>query len=158
VLAQADALVLALESSGLAPRCGVINVAGRQRMLSQRMAKLALLQATRHGQGRVDRRAGETAPPSRKAWRLEQAPLSTPEIRACWSGAGRVAGLRAPCPRPAAGGRIKLAAASEELLELFDRLTEAYQHSIQVLIGGEAGTSGCLRQPDLRGAASNPIL
>jgi hypothetical protein len=28
-----------------------------------------------------------------------------------------------------------VAAASEELLEAFDRLTEAYQHSLQVLIG-----------------------
>jgi hypothetical protein len=43
--------------------------------------------------------------------------------------------------RAAVGGkgqapaRVKLAAASEELLEVFDELTEAYQHSIQVLMG-----------------------
>jgi hypothetical protein len=31
---------------------------------------------------------------------------------------------------------MKVARASEELLDLFDRLTQAYQHSVQVLVGG----------------------
>lgn len=131
VLAQADTLVGALESSGLATQVHVINVAGRQRMLSQRIAKLALLQA--------DAKAlAETAAAfDRGLAELEGAPLSTPEIRAMLE-RGRTAweALRAAVPAAAQpGGRIKVAGASEELLEVFDELTGAYQHSIQVLIG-----------------------
>ena len=69
---------------------------------------------------------------------LAQAPLSTPQIRAMLArGEASWQELRAALPGAAQpAGRMKLAAASEELLEVFDRLTEAYQHSIQVLIGG----------------------
>jgi len=44
LLALADRLTQALENAGLAPTLHVINVSGRQRMLAQRLAKLALLQ------------------------------------------------------------------------------------------------------------------
>lgn len=128
MVAQADALVAALETSGLAHTVGVVNVAGRQRMLSQRMAKQALLGAD----------GAETAAAFEAGMRaLAASPLSTQETRdtldearGAWdrllAGSGRV--------REAAG-RKELAASSEELLALFDRLTEAYQHSIQVLMG-----------------------
>ena len=131
VLAQADALVLALESSGLAARVGVINTAGRQRMLSQRMAKQALLQA---GEGAL---ADTAAAFEEGLAQLRQAPLSPPgvrEILARGGAAWRELGGAAPPGRRGAG-RLHVAAASEELLETFDGLTEAYQHSIQVLIG-----------------------
>jgi AmiR/NasT family two-component response regulator len=133
VLAQAHALVVALESSGLAPQVHVVNLAGRQRMLSQRMAKLALLRET------SERQLAETAAEFETSLRaLAEAPLSTPEIRAVVASGERAWDeLRAAVPdasQPA--GRMKIAAASEELLEIFDRLTEAYQHSVQVLVGG----------------------
>lgn len=131
VLAQADALVLALQSSGLAAQVGVINVAGRQRMLAQRMAKQALLQAE-------DAAVVETAAAFEEGMaRLAEAPLSTPEIRALLErGEAAWQQLRGAVGKSGqAAGRMKLAAASEELLEVFDRLTEAYQHSIQVLMG-----------------------
>ena len=131
VLARADALVRALESSGLAPQVHVINVAGRQRMLSQRMAKLVLLEASAAALAQV---ATEF---EHGLATLAQAPLSTPEIRAMLDkGETAWKQLRAAVPgasQPA--GKIQVAAASEELLEVFDRLTEAYQHSIQVLMG-----------------------
>lgn len=131
VLAQADALVLALESSGLAARVGVINTAGRQRMLSQRMAKQALLQA---GEGAL---ADTAAAFEEGLAQLRKAPLSTPEIREILDrGEAAWRQLRAAAPKAGQGaGRMHVAAASEELLETFDGLTEAYQHSIQVLIG-----------------------
>jgi AmiR/NasT family two-component response regulator len=128
VLAQADALVLALEASGLAAQVGVINVAGRQRMLAQRMAKQALLQADEPAlrQTAVAFEDGMA--------RLAAAPLSTPEIRALLArGQAAWDELRAAVDKSA---RTKLAAASEELLEVFDQLTQEYQHSIEVLVGG----------------------
>lgn len=131
VLAQADALVSALESSGLAAKVHVINVSGRQRMLSQRMAKLALLQADA---GLLAETAGAF---EQGLAELVAAPLSTPQIRAQLE-QGREAWeqLRAAVPSAGQGaGRMKVAAASEELLEVFDGLTEGYQRSIQVLIG-----------------------
>lgn len=138
MLAQADALVQALESSGQATQVGVINTSGRQRMLSQRAAKLALLQANAADREAIDRALVETASAFEAGMaRLNAAPLSTPEIRDLLArGQAAWEDLRSAIPKASqAPGRIKLAAASEELLEAFDRLTEAYQHSIQVLIG-----------------------
>jgi AmiR/NasT family two-component response regulator len=138
VLSQANALVLALESSGLAARVHVINVAGRQRMLSQRMAKLALLQTIATDKAAAEALLAATAKEFEEGLAaLNQAPLSTPEIR-IMIGRGETAWKELRAAVPGAGqsaGRMKVAGASEELLEVFDRLTEAYQHSIQVLIG-----------------------
>jgi hypothetical protein len=139
MLAQANALVLALESSGLARQAGVVNIAGRQRMLSQRMAKLALLQSTAADREAVARDLDETAAAFEEGMsRLGAAPLSTPEIRVLLErGEAAWQTLRGAVARSStAPGRIKLAAASEELLELFDKLTEAYENSMQVLMGG----------------------
>lgn len=131
VLAQADALVTALESSGLATRVHVINVSGRQRMLSQRMAKQALLQAD------AASLADTAAAFEQGLAELAAAPLSTPQIRSqLEQGSAAWEQLRAAVPSAAQpAGRMKLAAASEELLEVFDGLTAAYQRSVEVLIG-----------------------
>jgi AmiR/NasT family two-component response regulator len=138
VLAQSDALVQALESSGLAAQVGVINVAGRQRMLSQRVAKLALLHETAADAKAVDAALLQAAGEFEAGMaRLADAPLSTPQIRAmlergslAWDKLRAAVGSKHQAP-----ARVKLAAASEELLEVFDELTGAYQHSIQVLMG-----------------------
>lgn len=135
VLNQADALVSALESSGLAASVRVINASGRVRMLSQRMAKLALLQH----QG-IDSAAvmAATAPAFEQGLAvLTAAPLSTPAIRDLLQSAQQAWDtLLAAIPQAGQkSGRLQVAAASEELLSLCDRLTEAYQHSIQVLMG-----------------------
>lgn len=139
VLAQADALVLALESSGLAPQVHVVNVAGRQRMLSQRMAKLALLQPGAPDGKAIELELLHTAAEFEQGLaNLVQAPLTTPEIRAMLE-QGREAWQQLSAAVPGAGqaaGRLKVAAASEELLEVFDRLTRAYQDSMAVLLGG----------------------
>lgn len=135
VVDQADALVGALESSGLAPSVGVVNQAGRLRMLSQRMAKLALLGEAVPGR---DAEMAQTASAFEAGLReLEQAPLSTPEIRILLGqGEREWRALRDAVPKAGEPtGRTRLAAASEELLVLFDRLTAAYQHSLQVLMG-----------------------
>lgn len=139
MLAQSDALVQALEASGVATHVGVVNVAGRQRMLSQRMAKLALLRTAGVQPEAAQRQLAETAAAFEAGLsRLSGAPLSTPEIRALLErGAAAWDELQAAIPKAAqAAGRVKLAAASEELLEIFDGLTEAYQHSMEVVLGG----------------------
>lgn len=139
VVAQANALVLALESSGAATTVQVINVAGALRWRSQRMAKLALLQGTGVDRAAAEAAIEQTATEFEEGLAtLAQAPLSTPLIRSMLEhGETAWKELRAAVPgadKPA--GRMKVAAASEELFELFDQLTEAYQHSIQVLMGG----------------------
>ena len=138
VLAQANALVLALESSGLATQVHVINVAGGLRWRSQRLAKLALLQAMATDKAAFEPLLAQAAAEFEQGLAsLAQAPLSTPDIR-LMIGRGETAwkALRAEVPGAAQpAGRMKVAARSEELLEIFDALTQAYQRSIEVLIG-----------------------
>jgi AmiR/NasT family two-component response regulator len=140
LLELSDRLTQALENAGLAPTLHVINVSGRQRMLAQRLAKLALL-----GQG-LALTAAEPLPaelaPTAEAFErgltyLKDIPLSTPAIR----GATAAADLRwqemlvAVRSGAAPSARVTLAAASEALLELFDQLTREYEQSMQLLMG-----------------------
>lgn len=140
LLELSDRLTQALENAGLAPTLHVINVSGRQRMLAQRLAKLALL---RQG-GALS--ATEPLPvelaPTAEAFErgltyLKDIPLSTAAIR----GATAAADLRWQDLLSAVRGggtpaaRVTLAAASEALLELFDRLTREYEQSMQLLMG-----------------------
>ena len=140
LLQQADQLTLQLETAGLVTTLHVINLSGRQRMLSQRHAKNALLGLL------LPAEAAEAAEAERmkSAAELEQAtaalkalPLSTPEIRSLleeaeghWSEAVRAA---RPCRQ--GGGVRGLDAASEALLETFEQLTDRYERSMQVLMG-----------------------
>ena len=68
---------------------------------------------------------------------LTQAPLSTREIRATLASAQTAWAslLEAVARAREPAGRLQVAAASENLLALFDQLTDAYQHSMQVLMG-----------------------
>lgn len=133
LLVQAEALTRNLETAGFAAALRVVNVSGRQRMLSQRMAKGALLSTLlpRPDEAAVLRRA--EADFDQGLAFLSAAPLSTAEIQAvmaeataAWS-AFRVA-LRAP----AASGP-EIAALSETLLARFTDLTALYEQGIQAL-------------------------
>jgi AmiR/NasT family two-component response regulator len=140
LLELSDRLTQALENAGLAPTLHVINVSGRQRMLAQRLAKLALL---REG---PTLSAGEPLPaelaPTAEAFErglayLREIPLSTPAIREGTAAAElhwqeMLAAVRAGAT---AAARVTLAAASEALLERFDRLTREYEQSMQSLMG-----------------------
>ena len=68
---------------------------------------------------------------------LRASPLTTAQDRATLDAADRTwAALRNSTTlahRPE--GRFGLAQASEELLELFDQLTDGYEHSLKLLVG-----------------------
>lgn len=143
LLAQADRLTLALEGAGLAPTLNVINTSGRQRMLAQRLAKFALLSATMPAglPPFVSPFAPEIADTAEAFEQgltyLREIPLSTPVIRqsleAAQSAWDRMLdGAREATQPP---GRLAVASASEELLDLFDRLTGEYERSMQMLMG-----------------------
>lgn len=140
LLRAADALVTALERAGAAPGLRVINLAGRQRMLSQRLAKEALLAALLDGPAAELARAaaGRCAQEAAQALaELQAAPLSTPELRASLAAAaaawpGMVAAIDAAATPQ---GRQCLASDSEALLERFEQLTAQVQACMQALIG-----------------------
>jgi AmiR/NasT family two-component response regulator len=140
LLELSDRLTQALENAGLAPTLHVINVSGRQRMLAQRLAKLALL---RQGGALLPHEPlPDDLAPTAEAFEhglafLKRIPLSTPAIREATADADHrwqemLAAVRSGAPPVA---QVTLAAASEALLELFDRLTREYEQSMQLLMG-----------------------
>ena len=142
LLDQADALTAAMEAASGRRSLQVLNLCGRQRMLSQRLAKQALLagllpdagaavQAAAAAQTVRDFEAGLAA--------LEQAPLATDAIRAALAQArGQwlrlLDGLRRAASPEVAAGRLVLVRESEALLLSFEQLASLYAHSLQVLL------------------------
>lgn len=136
LLAQAEALVSALEAASGRRALKVVNLCGRQRMLAQRLAKDALLAELlndeRRRAGFADlKSAFETA-----LLELEMAPLSSPEIREALKAARDewthlLAGLRFT---DKADSQLAISRASEALLEVFEGLTTLYEHSLQVIM------------------------
>lgn len=134
-LERADRLVDALQAAGVAPTLHVVNLSGRQRMLSQRVAKQALLfVATGHG----DRVAADAVAEFERALStLQGLPLTTRDIRETLetSRSTWAAMLAAARQSGTADGRRVLATTSEALLELLERLTERYERTMQMLVG-----------------------
>jgi hypothetical protein len=140
MLLHADRLVSNLETSAMTSSLHVINVAGRQRMLSQRIAKQALLATLLVGDAAAAaRQEGDQA---RGAFEeamvyLGGVPLSTREIAETLAAAGlswQVMTQSLTQVRGAAGQQALLDA-SETLLTLFEQLTERYERSMQILMG-----------------------
>ncbi len=140
LLAQADQLTRHLETAGLVTTLHVINVSGRQRMLSQRFAKQALLGLLLTGEPAQAARAElEKAAQAFEAAMdyLKTIPLSNREIREAIDSADRAwaqLSQSAKQVRTSAGQRL-LSESSENLLALFEHLTDQYERSMQVLMG-----------------------
>jgi AmiR/NasT family two-component response regulator len=151
LLQEAERLTSNLESGGAVPRLHVLNVAGRQRMLSQRFAKYALLGVLGDGSPALTelREAGmaESGAAFEQAMAyLKGLPLSSQEIRtgleqagALWEQLQASAGeakLLSNRKKAAADRTLEqLAGASEGLLEVFERLSTHYESSMQMLVG-----------------------
>lgn len=143
LLGQADALTGALEAASGRHNLRVVNLCGRQRMLSQRLAKQALLAGLLPAEAAAAHAAAaaETIQHFEATMAaLEQAPLATEAIRAALAQArGQwqrlLDGLRRAAGSDAAAGRATLARESEALLASFEQLTSLYEHSMQVLLG-----------------------
>lgn len=146
LLQGAERLTTSLEGSGAAAPLHVLNMAGRQRMLSQQFAKYALLAVVGEGATVAAAQAGMRAAQlefEAALTYLNAAPLSTPDIHHTLASAGvawlhMVAaaqeGQRVPAPK-AAPHLQDLAAGSETLLGLFEQLSTHYEHSMHMLMG-----------------------
>jgi hypothetical protein len=140
LLEEAERLTSALENEGAIAPLQVLNTAGRQRMLSQRFAKYALLGVL--GGAELATRGNTGMATTRIAFEqaqhyLNNLPLSTPDIRRTleaaklgWQHTLAGAGL---AQRP--NGQAQLAVASEELLSVFEQLSAIYESSMQMLMG-----------------------
>lgn len=138
LLRAAEALTTSLEAASPLRTLAVVNRAGRQRMLSQRLAKQALLGTL--CEGAVAQAAAADAVRSVESFeqslrQLEQAPLSSPAIRLQLEQAQQawrelLSGLN---DAGGAAGRTRIAAASEVLLDRFERLTVLYARAAQSL-------------------------
>ena len=137
LLTQAEALTKNLETAGFTAALRVINVSGRQRMLSQKIAKQAVMSTLqpRKADPAADAKAGQAFIDGLTY--LEAVPLSTDEIRLVLADA-KVAwdsfrGALAAADRKTSLGEI--ADLSETLLRRFGDLTDLYEQSIQFLLG-----------------------
>lgn len=140
LLQQAERLTSQLENAMLAAPLRVINLSGRQRMLSQRMAKQALMARLLSGEAAAAARrdAVQTEAAFAQALiELDAMPLSSRDIRADLIEAGRLwtRMLQVLKGAATADGDAELRATSEALLALFEQLTQRYEHSVQMLMG-----------------------
>ncbi|NDY92734.1 type IV pili methyl-accepting chemotaxis transducer N-terminal domain-containing protein [Ideonella livida] len=144
LLATAEALTSALEQHGGRPGLRVVNLCGRQRMRVQRLAKAALMAELLAEPARQEALVALLDEFEATLLELERAPLSSAEIRHSLAAARDewlrlLRGLRtttgAGFGSPGTDPRAALAGSADALLDLFDQLTAAYEHSLQVLMG-----------------------
>ena len=138
LLAQAEQLTSNLENAGFAAALRLINVSGRQRMLTQRLAKQAIL-------GRLIPRDAANGAKAIAATRaafvqamtyLRAVPLTTPAISEHLDAATQGwAALEAAVPNAGTGaGQRALVDGSEALLATFEALTGEYERNLQMLM------------------------
>ncbi|MCK9685017.1 ANTAR domain-containing protein [Scleromatobacter humisilvae] len=137
LLEAAEQLTQALQEASGRRALHIVNICGRQRMRAQRIAKLSLVCALSSPRAPSDAAAALLDEFEAAQRELEQAPLRSPEIRQALAAIGDewlrlLAGLRTA---QTADGRRALVHASETMLERLDALTNAYEHSLQVILG-----------------------
>ena len=149
LLQAAEQLTHQLESAGGGAPLAVLNLAARQRMLSQRYTKLVLL-AWLHAEhpGRAQAGAADALEAARTAFDAALAQMGTLPLRskAIKEALANSVSLWATLQAQAAAGASAssaqqlvalqhLAATSAALLEASDQLAQLYEHSMQLLLG-----------------------
>jgi len=138
MLAQANSATQALEHLAQAPTARLVNTAGRQRMLSQRLAKnFGLAAAGFDNRPLREQMAADADEFQRAMTQLANAPLSTPAIRSTLElGQGQWVFFDMAIKRqPNARGLEDVATTSERLLEVMDSLTSLYEAALQDVLG-----------------------
>jgi AmiR/NasT family two-component response regulator len=141
LLGDSEKLTNDLEHAGAAPPLHVLNVVARQRMWSQRYAKVALLNA--QGVGGAASRNKTGMHEARAAFEqalnyLNDIPLTSAGIRASLaSGSAHWKTMLEAADGLKQGGdaALRLSDASESVLEVFELLTRDYERSLQMLMG-----------------------
>lgn len=146
LLQEAERLTSNLEHGGTVAPLQLLNVAGRQRMLSQRFVKYALLGMA--GDNGLMLRSEAGMAESRAAFEqaliyLNGLPLTSEDIRTTLEAAGTgwlkiladVRAIQCACGPQRLIGLEHLALHSEELLDVFERLSDYYERSMQMLVG-----------------------
>ena len=138
MMLAADAATVALEKHAKVGAAQLVSTAGRQRMLSQRMAKNYSLAAagwdSTEVRGKMVSDAGEF---KQGMAALAAAPLSTPGIRDELAlGESQWVFFEAALQRKSdARGLETVATTSERLLEVMDRLTDLYDNALKDALG-----------------------
>lgn len=132
LLAAADRLTGALEAHGGRRALAIVNLCGSQRMRAQRLVKDALLCALLDPVAATSVLLRTSADYEQVQRQIEAVPLSSPEIRAALDAvqAGWLTLQRALRATDLAA----VVGAGEQLLQAVDRLTDHYEHSLQVLM------------------------
>ena len=134
----AQTVTESIERMAPVPSARLVNLAGRQRMLSQRLAKNYFLVAARVDSKLIQNQLVSDAADFRQAMQtLAAAPVSTPAIRAELELAEQQwmffdMALRRPSDDKALNN---VATTSERLLEVMDRLTGRYEAALREVMG-----------------------
>lgn len=138
MLAAADAATQSLERLAQAGTAKLVNTAGRQRMLSQRLAKnYNLAAAGFDGKELQGQMAADASEFRRALAALGAAPISTPAIRAeLAQGEAQWLFFDNALQHAAEPRRLEaVATTSERLLEVTDRLTALYEAALRDVLG-----------------------
>ena len=136
LLTAAEALAATLQTSGGRPALQIVNQCGRQRMQVQRLAKEALLAALLAEPARQAALPALVLAVDEGLTALAGSPLSSPEIRTLLDDARQQWQRLCAVLRHGAGGDglAVLVHTSDALADRLDQLTDAYEHSLQVIM------------------------
>ncbi len=143
-LVNADAATSALERSTEKSTARIVNTAGRQRMLSQRMAKAYFLSANDTDPAAMRKQlAMARADFVAALGTLSASPISNDAIKAeLLMAQSQWAFFDAALSRPAAGTAPRdVASTSERMLEIMDGLTNQYDRALKEVLGSLPDTS-----------------